>query len=124
MFFIIGIETLQKKLNFVQTMICSLCGKYGRYEVTMTYTCLTLFFIPTFRWNRHYYVTSSCCNATYQISDELGEAIRKGESITLSEQDLVPLYHEASHGSIKKCSHCGYEASADFSYCPKCGTLL
>ncbi|MDF2952061.1 MAG: hypothetical protein K0S18_1644, partial [Anaerocolumna sp.] len=36
MFFIMGISTSEKKLDFVQTMLCSMCGQYGRYEVYMT----------------------------------------------------------------------------------------
>ena len=38
MFFIMGITDGRKVFEFVQTMICNICGKYGRYQVFMTYT--------------------------------------------------------------------------------------
>lgn len=44
MFFMMGITDGRKDFDFVQTMICDACGKYGRYQVFMTYTVLSLFF--------------------------------------------------------------------------------
>ena len=46
MFFMMGITEGRKELNFQQTVICSQCERYGRYMVYMTYTVLSLFFIP------------------------------------------------------------------------------
>lgn len=43
MFFMMGITDGRKDFDFVQTMICDACGKYGRYQVFMTYTVLSLF---------------------------------------------------------------------------------
>ena len=43
MFFIMGITDGRKDFDFTQTIICNLCGKYGRYQVFMTYTVLSLF---------------------------------------------------------------------------------
>ena len=43
MFFIMGITDGRKDFEFAQTMICNICGKYGRYQVFMTYTVLSLF---------------------------------------------------------------------------------
>ena len=43
MFFILGITDGRKDFEFTQTMICNICGKYGRYQVFMTYTVLSLF---------------------------------------------------------------------------------
>ena len=63
MFFIMGITDGRKDFDFRQMMTCGACGAYGRYQVFMTYTVLSLFFIPCIKWNRHYYVQASCCNA-------------------------------------------------------------
>ena len=41
MFFILGITDGRKDFEFTQTMICNICGKYGRYQVFMTYTVLS-----------------------------------------------------------------------------------
>lgn len=43
MFFILEITDGRKDFEFTQTMICNICGKYGRYQVFMTYTVLSLF---------------------------------------------------------------------------------
>ena len=43
MFLIMGITDGRKDFDFTQTIICNLCGKYGRYQVFMTYTVLSLF---------------------------------------------------------------------------------
>ena len=121
MFFIMSITDGQKKINFIQTVICKCCGKYGRYEVFMTYTCLSLFFIPTFKWNKHYYVKTSCCNSTYEISKELGERIAKGEKLEIKESDLVKIKEKKGY---KKCPRCNYLTYEDFDFCPKCGERL
>ena len=63
MFFMMGITDGRKDFDFTQTIICNLCGKYGRYQVFMTYTVLSLFLIPCLKWNKHYYVQTSCCHA-------------------------------------------------------------
>ena len=43
MFFMMGITDGRKNFDFVQTEICDVCGRYGRYEVFMTYMVLSLF---------------------------------------------------------------------------------
>ena len=48
MFFMIGITNGKKDLEHSQTEICDVCGRYGRYEVFMTFSQLLLFFIPVF----------------------------------------------------------------------------
>ena len=37
MIFIGGISQGEKILNYTQTVICDICGRYGRYQVIMTY---------------------------------------------------------------------------------------
>ena len=53
MFFMMGITDGRKDFDFHQQIICDICGKYGRFQVFMTYTVLSLFFIPCFKWNKH-----------------------------------------------------------------------
>lgn len=124
MFFIMGISTSEKKLDFIQTMLCSKCSQFGRYEVFMTYTFLSLFFIPLFKWNKRFYVKSSCCNTIYSIDNELGQKILHGENITISDHDLHIMDHANSGYTKKRCTNCGYIADSEFAYCPKCGNRL
>jgi hypothetical protein len=123
MFFIFGISNGEKKLDYVQTMLCSRCGQFGRFEVYMTYLYFSLFFIPIIKWSRRYYVKSTCCNAVYEIDQELGKRIQRGEAVTLTEQDL---HDRNGMGQYQpgQCSYCGYPRNPDFEYCPKCGRKL
>jgi hypothetical protein len=133
MFFIMGLSDAQKKLEFVQTMLCSRCQQFGRFEVFMTYTYFSLFFIPIFKWNKKFYAKTSCCNTVYSIDDSLGKRILKGENITLKEEDLhfehrnaySSLFQNSGYNnSLRQCPNCGYLAEGDFVFCPKCGKRL
>ena len=129
MFFMMAITDGRKDLKFSQMIICDVCGKYGRYQVFMTYTVLSLFFIPCFKWNRHYYVQTSCCNTIYELDPEVGKRLLRGEEVEITESDLTLRQDgngnpwtgsDASHRH-KVCPSCGFETDEDFSYCPKCG---
>ena len=89
MFFICGIDTRTKEIPYSKTVICAQCGGYGRYQVFMTYSCLSLFFIPIFKWNRHYYVRMSCCDTLYEMSQELGKRIAGGDLVDITESSLT-----------------------------------
>lgn len=121
MFFIMGINNARKQLNFDQTVICKVCGRYGHIQVFETYTYLMFFFLPIIKWNRHYYVQMSCCNASCEISAELGKDIKKGNVTYLSEDIL----HFNSGGyRVHRCQNCGFTTEENFAYCPKCGRPL
>lgn len=122
MIFIGGINTAQKALDFIQTIICKKCGRYGSISVFMTYTCFTFFFIPIFKWNRQYFAVSSCCNTVFSIPKEKGEAIARGESVTLEDDDLTIVGSDPYQDC--HCPECGYLLSDDFTFCPKCGRKI
>lgn len=123
MFFIGGMSSKQEKLDFSQNIICPHCGKFGRYEVIMEYMCLSLFFIPILKWNRRYYVESSCCGNSYSISNEFGDRIARGEQINLTEQDLQLIQSRGLYFT-RRCPNCGFETQEDFEYCPRCASPL
>lgn len=121
MFFIMGITDGRKDFEFAQTMICNICGKYGRYQVFMTYTVLSLFFIPCFKWNKHYYVQTSCCGTLYELDPEIGKQVARGEQVEILPQHLSQMRKGGSWNQYKRCAPCGYETAEDFEFCPKCG---
>lgn len=122
MFFIGGISNGEKKLDYIQSIICPNCGSFGRIEVYMTYMCFSLFFIPIFKWNKKYYAKTTCCNNIYILDNELGLKLSRGENVLISEDDLhLTSFHVPT---INKCSNCGYIGDEDFLYCPKCGQKL
>ncbi len=124
MFFIMGLSQSQKKLNFIQNIVCSRCGKFGKYEVFMTYTYFSLFFIPIIKWHKQFFVKTTCCNATYTIDTNLGKQILKGEPVELKDSDLHLSGSSYTSSGLNRCPGCGYEVLSDYSYCPKCGTRL
>ncbi|MCC8061519.1 MAG: zinc ribbon domain-containing protein [Clostridiales bacterium] len=131
MFFIMGISQGRKKLDFDQLIVCGRCGRYGRIEVYMVYTYLSLFFIPVFKWGRRYFVHTTCCNTDVEISAELGRQIARGEVTSLPE-DIIPQSFQPysdNHScdetpQRKRCPSCGFETDEDYQFCPKCGQRL
>lgn len=122
MFFIMGIVDGRKDFDFNQVITCNVCGAYGRYQVFMTYTVLSLFFIPCFKWNKHYYVQTSCCNTLYELDSEVGKKIARGEDVEILSQHLFRVQNQGYSNSMKRCQKCGFTTAEDFEYCPKCGT--
>ncbi|NDL68774.1 zinc ribbon domain-containing protein [Anaerotalea alkaliphila] len=129
MLLIAGITTQQKQLDYNQGMLCPLCCNFGRYEVYMETMVATLFFLPLFRWNKKFYVITTCCHSVYAISKELGTAIAKGEPVRLEEKDLH-LVHRSREASCNlsagelHCPQCGAQVQEDFKFCPQCAQPL
>ena len=88
MFFIMGISQGEKQLDYTRTVVCGECGKYGRYEIFMTYMYFSFFFIPLFKWDKHYYVRMSCCGSVYELNPEVGARIACGEDIEIVQSDM------------------------------------
>lgn len=108
MFFIMGINTGRKDLDFSQMMICPSCGQYGRITIYMTYTVLSLFFIPVFKWNRHYYAVSSCCHRTWHLDKDMGRRILRGEAVSIRPEDLDPVADQYT------CRYQNYRSDMDY----------
>lgn len=125
MIFIGGISSGTKVIEYVKTVICSHCGSYGRYQVYMTYMYFSFFFIPLFKWNKRFYVKMSCCGTVYELDQELGKRLLRGEQAEITERDLtlVQAGNKPYYGSAgaKVCENCRYETTEDFEFCPKCG---
>lgn len=121
MIFIGGINQGMQQLEYMKTVICAKCGAYGRYEVFMTYMYFSFFFIPLFKWNRRFYVKMSCCGAVYELSQEKGMALLRGQDVEIEESDLTLREEGRGRRGYRKCGNCGYETEEDFEFCPKCG---
>ena len=117
MFFIMGIDSDEEKLDFCETAVCPACGAFGRIEVYCAFSRFTLFFIPLFSFSRRYYVKMSCCGTVCELDKSTGDALRRGEAVHI---DLNSL----RFNRIRRCPVCGYIPAEDFDYCPKCGARL
>jgi hypothetical protein len=79
-FFIAGINQKREQLDYYEPILCSSCIKYGRYEAYMEYSVFSLFFIPLFKFNKKYYVRTTCCNSLYIITNkEKGLMMERGQ---------------------------------------------
>lgn len=121
-FFMMGITEGRKKFEQLVHIICPNCGNAGKAIVYMTYTCLSLFFIPVFKWNKQYYVEMDCCGSLYILNEQKGKAVAKGEDVIISSDDLTPVNYGGN--TIKRCPNCGYTLDSSFEYCPHCGRKL
>jgi len=128
MFFIMGIDPREKRIPYDDLVICSQCGKYGRYEVVMRCMCFSLFFIPLFKWNKQFYVRANCCGTIYALDPEIGRALMRGEHLEIKPEHLKKVSVAAAYGTqggdVRRCASCGYQTEEDFQYCPKCGNIL
>lgn len=130
MFFICGINQGQKEIPYNKLVICGRCGGYGRYQVFMTYMCLSLFFIPVLKWGRRYYVKMSCCGTVYELAPETGRSIARGEQVQVGQADLKLIQAgrreqwRPAADRKRVCENCGFETEEDYNYCPKCGGRL
>ena len=130
MFFIMGINQGRKDFQNDQLVICEHCGSYGRYQVFMTYMCLSLFFIPVLKWGKRYFVKMSCCGTVYELNCETGRQIARGSQPDIRPEELTLVQAgkreqwQTMSGRRRICGNCGYEAEEDFAYCPKCGNKL
>lgn len=119
MFFIFGISSKEKDLDFSQTTICKTCGSYGRLEAFMTYTYFSLFFIPIIKWNKKYFIRSTCCGSIYSIEEELGKSIERGRNVVIEDSDLINI--NRNYKKELYCKNCGRKIEESFEYCPSCG---
>lgn len=122
MFFIFGITSKRDDLDFGETRICSVCGRYGRYNVFVGYNALSLFFIPVFKWGKKYFMEASCCGSLFSLSEEIGRDIESGRNVSVGDEDLTPIY--TNNSRMLNCSSCGYSVEQDHTFCPNCGNKL
>lgn len=150
MIFIGGISQGQKEIAYAYpAVLCALCGRYGKYRVFMTYTYFSFFFVPIFKWNRRYYVQTSCCGSVYELDPRVGKALAEREDRQIRPEDLRLVSRgggtsagaaeeagsdardlKARYGEnfrMRSCPACGYQfidQEKEFVFCPKCGAPL
>lgn len=143
MFLMIGVNDGQTALYYERLVYFSHLGRAVNVTVFVTFTQLLLFFIPTFKWNKHYYVQLPN-GEVYELNPEVGRQVERGRDVEIKESDLytssrADFYADGGPRSFKdfftggfsdtgsdvyKCPHCGYPIVDDFDYCPKCGKRL
>ena len=126
MFFIgiFGIEEKEKELKTFAQVICPLCGRLTQAVLLQQYTCFHIFFIPTFRWNKRYYVKLRCCGAVYEADAAYAEDLKTASDIDFSRLKLVSSgFGRFSDFETRDavCPSCGRNYDDSFAFCPHCG---
>lgn len=126
MFFIFGFGHGKKLFSNSDTVICGQCGGFGRYQLFMTYSYFSLFFLRILQWDRNYYLQMECCNALYQLNPEVGKQLARGERMEIGEADRTLIHggNGGFRGRRKRCDNCGFEMDGNYAYCPNCGCKL
>lgn len=123
MFFIafFGIQDKEKHIGSCSNIVCASCGRLSRYEISKSYRCFHIFFIPLFRWNVRYLAKSVCCGSLFELVPDIGRQFEKNSATEIRNEHLRRI---DSRSSLKYCYSCRTAVPADFIYCPYCGGKL
>ncbi len=129
MFFIgiFGIESKQKEIKILNSIPCKNCQEVQGGKLIKSFSFFHFFFIPLFRWNEKYYIICNGCNSVYEIPQDKGKKIEKGEDIEITYWDLKAAesqYDSGYYSSENRCKHCGKVIDSSFEYCPYCGEKI
>lgn len=120
MFFLMGVKNNREELGLKQTVICDNCGSYGRLSCYMDFKQLSIFFIPIIKWDKEYYIKTSCCGSIYRIDRSTGYDIERGKDVSVDLSKYKPINKKYYHNK-SECKHCGHVLNKEYKYCPNCG---
>ncbi len=121
MFFIIGIGSGSSPLGLRRCGGFPCCGAISAAAVVCVFQQFTFFFIPLFRFRRHYYVTCPECGAVYELSREEGRRLARDLNAEIDPSRMVRI---SGASGRHYCPHCGTEVEPGSRFCPNCGTRL
>ena len=126
MFFIgiFGIEGKEKHIKDFSNVVCPDCGRLTSASLYEQHTYFHFFFIPTFKWNRHYYVKLRCCGTVYEADAEYGKALKSADTIDFARMKKVRSGFGSFENTTVTCANCGKTSDKSYAFCPYCGTKL
>jgi DNA-directed RNA polymerase subunit RPC12/RpoP len=121
--FFIGIFGIENKEKDIKTfgVVCPDCGRMTSATLLMTYTYFHIFFIPTFRWNKRYFIKLRCCGAMYEAPADYAEILKNEEHIDFSRLKKVSGGFGGFNDYLAVCRSCGKSFDKSFPHCPYCG---
>lgn len=124
MFFIgiFGIDSREKEIKVFSGAVCPGCGKYTQAVFFESYTYFHIFFIPTFRWNRKYFIKLRCCGSLYEVPEDYAKQLKDADTIDFSRLKKVQTGFGGYQDFRAACPNCGKSYDKSFAYCPYCGT--
>ncbi len=123
MFFIgiFGVEDREKPIKDFANVVCPVCGRLTSPHFFERYTYFHVFFVPTFRWNKHFFVKLRCCGAIYEADAAYAQELKTAAGIDFSRLKKISGGFGGFEDMFAHCSRCGAEFDASFAYCPHCG---
>lgn len=123
MFFIgiFGIEDNEKAIKDFSGVICPQCGRLSAASFFERYRYFHIFFIPTFKWNRRYFIKLRCCGALYEADAEYAQQLRTADQIDFSRLRKASSGFGRFDDMFATCPRCGKSFDSSFTYCPYCG---
>jgi len=123
MFFIgiFGVEEKEKEVREFTNVICPCCGQLTRAVLMERYTYFHIFFLPTFKWNREYFLRYRCCGGIYGVDAEYYKELKDASMIETARIQKIFCQWDAKNSYYQRCSACGKEFERTFSFCPYCG---
>lgn len=123
MFFvgIFGIESKDKEIKTFAGVVCPDCGRMTAAALFMSYTYFHIFFIPTFRWNKRYFVRLRCCGALYEVPAGCADILKHSDTIDFSQLKKASGGFDDFNSFYAVCPNCGKRFDKSFPYCPYCG---
>lgn len=88
MFLMIFVTTKEETIEYDKVTHCHYCDDMGSYDIFYTYSVLTIFFIPVWKWNKKYIAERTCCKRRFILNFNVGERIRHGENVEIYDNDL------------------------------------
>ena len=119
MFFIAGISNKVKETGQTDC-ICPACDRSVQMHICNQYSTPHIFFIPTFRYNQHYFATCPSCASVMELDREKGKSFERDPDRRFCAED----FHILRNNRRARCSACGSIVSQEHNYCPNCGGRL
>ena len=82
-------KTKTKDLGFRQSIDCPKCNRAGTLQGFKSFRQLSVNFIPFCRYKKTWYLKTTCCGHTYELSKEFGKRIEKKEVNQVSIEELL-----------------------------------
>lgn len=126
MFFIgiFGIADKEKEARVFVNILCPQCGRLASAVLIEHYTYFHFFFIPTFRWNRRYYLRLRCCGAVYDVPEDYAKELKSTETIDFSRLKKTSGGFGGDYSDFVRCTACGRTFDKSYSSCPYCGKKI
>jgi hypothetical protein len=123
MFFIgiFGVEQTEKEIRS-WNLVCPGCGKMTKAVFYLSYTYFHIFFIPTFRWKRRYYIRLRCCGSVYEAPEDYAQTLKVSDNVDFSCLTKTQSGFGGWESFYTSCPSCGRSFEKGFPYCPYCGT--